>query len=84
MDLIQELLKAKFNLDPRSGDDTWRKERTSSKLALQEIYGEVLWKAPKPGAAEKILVVYHERIRGNRSCSPDTWHSRRIESVDSL
>jgi hypothetical protein len=51
---------------------------------LQEICGEVLWKALKPRAMEKILVIDRERICGSRSCSLETWHSRRIESVDSL
>jgi hypothetical protein len=44
-------------------DDTWRKERTSSKLTLWEICGEVLWKALKPRDAEKILVVDQEKIQ---------------------
>jgi hypothetical protein len=59
-------------------------EKISGKSTLQEICGEVLWKSPKPRATEKILAIDQERIRGNKSCSPETWHSRSIEIVEIL
>jgi hypothetical protein len=59
-------------------DDTWRKERNSNILELWEFCGEVL------GAVKKILAIDWERIRGNGSRSTKTWHSGRVESVESL
>jgi hypothetical protein len=61
----------------------WRKERIFDNSTLCEIYGDVFWKSPKPRGVEKIIVVDRERIRGSRSCILETWHFKRIESVDS-
>jgi hypothetical protein len=42
------------------------------------------WEIPKSQSWEENPSVDQERMRGNRSCSPETWHSERVESVDSL
>jgi hypothetical protein len=41
------------------------------------------WESPEARSCEGILAVDRDRIRGNRSYSPETWHSRRVEGVDS-
>jgi len=43
-----------------------------------------LGKALKPGVAKEILTIDRDMIRGNISYSPETWHSGRVESVESL
>jgi hypothetical protein len=45
---------------------------TLGNSTLWDIYGEVPGKPLNPGAVKKILVIDWERIRGNRSCSPET------------
>jgi hypothetical protein len=48
------------------------------------LWRGALGKAQKPRVAKEILTIDRDRIRGNRSYSPETWHSKRVESVDSL
>jgi hypothetical protein len=43
----------------------------------------VLQKTLKSQSCEGNPIIDRDKIHGNRSYSPKTWHSRRVESVDS-
>jgi hypothetical protein len=60
------------------GKDLWYFE------TLGYLWTGALGKPPKTEIAKEILTIDRDQIHGNRSCSSETWHSRRVESVDSL